>query len=244
MDDQCQALGEQLRFLLELQNHDRRIRVLELRQDELSASEQGELRAGLCAAQEAVERIASDIAAQKRQAKYWEQEAQALRGESSALDRRLYGGQVTNLKELDQAEKKSASLKEKASDLEDRVLMSFEETEELEKRLTERRENAAELDRRLNEADSEVRRELAEVREQLRTVTAEREKAATRIGGELLARYEHMRAKKGGIAVAEFKDGACTACRVSLPVILANRVRRYEEIIPCENCGRLLCWLG
>ena len=42
------------------------------------------------------------------------------------------------------------------------------------------------------------------------------------------------------IAVAEARNGACTACFMALrPQIMAD-VRRGNEVITCDNCNRIL----
>ena len=45
---------------------------------------------------------------------------------------------------------------------------------------------------------------------------------------------------RDGVAVAEARNGACTACYMALrPQIMAD-VRRGDEVITCDNCNRIL----
>jgi uncharacterized protein len=45
---------------------------------------------------------------------------------------------------------------------------------------------------------------------------------------------------RDGIAVAEARNGACTACFMALrPQVMAD-VRRGTEVITCDNCNRIL----
>ncbi len=55
------------------------------------------------------------------------------------------------------------------------------------------------------------------------------------------AMYRRIRSRiRDGVAVAEARNGACTACYMALrPQIMAD-VRRGEEIITCDNCNRIL----
>jgi predicted nucleic acid-binding Zn-ribbon protein len=53
--------------------------------------------------------------------------------------------------------------------------------------------------------------------------------------------YNRISARiRDGIAVAEARNGACTACFMALrPQIMAD-VRRGNEVITCDNCNRIL----
>jgi len=45
---------------------------------------------------------------------------------------------------------------------------------------------------------------------------------------------------KGGTAISEVVDGSCSLCHFALRPHLQQRVRRFEEIIDCEHCHRIL----
>ena len=53
--------------------------------------------------------------------------------------------------------------------------------------------------------------------------------------------YKRISARiRDGVAVAEARNGACTACYMALrPQIMAD-VRRGDEVITCDNCNRIL----
>ncbi|MCA1818393.1 MAG: C4-type zinc ribbon domain-containing protein, partial [Acidobacteria bacterium] len=59
------------------------------------------------------------------------------------------------------------------------------------------------------------------------------------------AMYERIGKRiRNGVAMAEAKNGACTACFMALrPQVMAD-VRRGEEIITCDNCNRILYYAG
>jgi len=45
---------------------------------------------------------------------------------------------------------------------------------------------------------------------------------------------------RDGVAVAEARNGACTACFMALRPQMMAEVRRGMEIITCDNCNRIL----
>ena len=45
---------------------------------------------------------------------------------------------------------------------------------------------------------------------------------------------------RDGVAVAEARNRSCTACFMSLRPQMMAEIRRGEEVITCDNCGRIL----
>ena len=54
------------------------------------------------------------------------------------------------------------------------------------------------------------------------------------------AAYERIRRKRGGVAVAAVVEGLCTVCHMVLRPQFYQDVRRNEEVLYCESCGRIL----
>ena len=73
-------------------------------------------------------------------------------------------------------------------------------------------------------------------------IRAERETAAADIPGDLLARYEKLRAKLDGVGVARLQGDLCLGCHVSLPAMEVDAIRHSPEgtIVTHEECGRIL----
>ena len=57
---------------------------------------------------------------------------------------------------------------------------------------------------------------------------------------EALSIYETVARRRGGIALAEARDGICTICHVRLRPQVFNTVRRNESLLQCESCNRIL----
>jgi predicted nucleic acid-binding Zn-ribbon protein len=77
---------------------------------------------------------------------------------------------------------------------------------------------------------------------QLAALEAERASAAAEVDAALLATYERLRTRLGGIAVARVHGGVCTGCHLSLS---AQDLDRFNRLAPgehatCEECGRVL----
>ena len=161
-------------------------------------------------------------------------------GKIELTESALYGGEVSNPKELAGMEQELEYLRRRRSVVEDDTLRVMGEVEAQEQKL-----KAA--DERLalgSEHWQEVRRALLQEGEQLRSdlalLEARREETAQTVAAGDLATYESLRQQKGGRAVVLLENGICQGCRVALPTGVAQRVRRGNEVVYCGSCQRIL----
>jgi predicted nucleic acid-binding Zn-ribbon protein len=85
------------------------------------------------------------------------------------------------------------------------------------------------------EAESAIDAELA-------SEEAARVAASEAIPADLLALYEELRARLGGIGAARLVRGSCTGCHLALPATEVDRIKREppDVVIRCDQCGRVL----
>ncbi|MDY6844759.1 MAG: C4-type zinc ribbon domain-containing protein [Thermodesulfobacteriota bacterium] len=61
-----------------------------------------------------------------------------------------------------------------------------------------------------------------------------------KVDPQSLARYEFIKSKKNGIAVAPLDKGICLGCNMNVPPQVCNEVIRNCTIVICPNCNRIL----
>ena len=127
------------------------------------------------------------------------------------------------------------------SQLETQILEKMESFEQAEGQLKEREPEVArmqaELDERIKALEEQTRSQAAE----LAALRAERERLLEALPKNTSALYKRISARiRDGIAVAEARNGSCTACFMSLRPQMMAQVRRGDEIITCDNCNRIL----
>ncbi len=153
---------------------------------------------------------------------------------------KLYGGAVTNPKELQDLQMEDQALHRHLETLEDRYLEALLAAEEAEETEQAARDNllgveAAQAAQR--EALVAERDELTSTREKL---LAEREAAAANVSPEDQAQYDALRNRLAGLAVVLMSDGSCSACGLTLPASIRPSVRSGNEPVHCSQCGRIL----
>src|SRR5208283_6115429 len=122
--------------------------------------------------------------------------------------------------------------------IEDQILEKMIESEEIQKHV---QEAAARLEGEKARVAAEIKRLQDERQKDLderERLQARRNELAATLTGTVLTLYERIRTYRTGAAVAEVRDGVCTACNVRLRPQAYNEVRSNEAVLTCENCSR------
>jgi predicted nucleic acid-binding Zn-ribbon protein len=171
-----------------------------------------------------------------------EAEIEETRAHLARADRNLMSAQ--NEHEYTAAIREADAARKHISQLETQILEKMETIEQAEALLKEREPEIVKL-----RADMEERVRAFE--EQTRTQTqalaaqrSERERLLGTLPKQMSALYNRISARiRDGIAVAEARNGSCTACFMALRPQVMAEVRRGDEVISCDNCSRILYYV-
>lgn len=169
-----------------------------------------------------------------------EREVAGLQAKRGQVARKLATGTVP--KELQALSDEADSLARHQSALEDQVLACMEEAEPVEERLAALAERRTAVDDRAAAARVTLAEVEAACDAELADLAARRVVALTTVAPALLTRYESMRPKLGGVAVASLVQGRCTGCNLQVPASELEDLRAQpaDALVVCEQCGRLL----
>lgn len=166
-------------------------------------------------------------------------EIQEQRVRAERADRNLMSSQKQD--EYQAALREADAARKQISALETQVLEQMEVFEQAEKDLAERAPEVeklgAEMAERFAAFDEQTRTQAGEVT----AYRDERERLLAALPKPMSAMYNRISARiRGGVAMAEARNGACTACAMALRPQVMAQVRRGEEVITCDNCNRIL----
>lgn len=160
--------------------------------------------------------------------------------------RRVDGGVITDPKQLNAMLDEIVHLGRRISDLEDVELEVMERLEEL---TAERDHLTAEL----TDLESSMRALIASRDEQVAQLDAEisthqqaRDALAAGIPSDLLALYDRIRERSGGLGAAALSGRRCSGCQLeATPIALAGYAAADpDEVLRCEECERILVRTG
>ena len=147
----------------------------------------------------------------------------------------------TNEKEYAAAIREADAARKHISELETKVLEQMEAFEGAEKEIGEHEPQIAQLRAEMDEKIKAFEEQARTQADQLDRMRAERERLAAELPKPMAAMYNRISSRiRDGVAVAEARNGSCSACFMSLRPQVMAEVRRGEEIITCDNCNRIL----
>ena len=155
-------------------------------------------------------------------------------------EQRLYGGAVTNPRELSASEEERRLLQEQRGAEEDRMLDVMVEIEELQssRDATQELLGRLETDREAEYADLLQRQDALVVR--IDELRRGRQRITPEIPVAMLSIYESLLKTRGGHAVAKVERGLCQGCRLALPTMENQRAKSSQGIVQCSSCRRIL----
>lgn len=232
-----------LHRLLDVQDRDLALDQLQHRRDTLpERASQREQEVALARATSELEVLRQQLHDIERAQRALEDEVATIDAKSTAENKKLNSGTITAPREIQALSDEIDALGRRKRALEDDEIELMEKTEPL-------TADANRLERDRSTFEAEIVRLRAAIAEQESSIDAEiatareqRSAAAADLSDDLLARYEKLRAKLGGVAVARLEGNQCLGCHVSLPAMEIDAIRHApaDAVVVHEDCGRIL----
>jgi len=194
------------------------------------------------------------LASARRSAADLQKEVDRLRTEQRSLEHhqadleqkiektetRLYSGEVTSPRELEDGQRDVVQHQHQKAAVEDRLLEIMVALESATAALDKAQAGVSTLATDWETQQTALRAEQARLRARLPGELARQAAARQGIPAELLRTYDTLRPRRGGRAVAELDGDECSACLVAVPPSKLEAARFSDELVYCGNCGRLL----
>lgn len=169
-----------------------------------------------------------------------ELELKSVEGKKRDFERRLYEGKVTNPKELTAMEREIEMLGRQRGRLDETILTVMEEIETAREELAKGGKAQEAAEAAWKSADATFRAEVSRIETAYKDLAPRRGQAAAAVEPATLRRYDEMRARNGGVAVAPSTGGTCGGCHTGVPAAITRRLREGTAYVHCENCNRFL----
>ncbi len=125
---------------------------------------------------------------------------------------------------------------------EDRILELMTESEPLDANV-KKAEVSLKEEKKVVEAEQKQARERTAIDlAQIKQLREERAEASAKLPAATLSTYERVRKKWNGLAIAEATNGRCLACQIMLRPQYFQELRKGDQLLTCESCGRILIY--
>ncbi|MBC7187763.1 MAG: hypothetical protein H5U38_12085 [Calditrichaeota bacterium] len=235
-------MREELRLLVNLQEIDSRLQQLEARK--------GDLPQVVQKLEEEHRQLTATLNAHTTQTQQWQTEKRHAEGKLATLKDQLKKYQtqlysrVTTNREYDAITAEIEATEKQIDDVEMVILELDDQLEKVAREIAELQQRLQQLEASLTERRAELAARMKETEEEVTRLSAQRAQLVAQLNQRVVARYDRIRAAKGGVAVVPVQNGACGGCFTTIPPQRSLEIRQMKDLILCESCGRILVWQG
>ncbi|MEA2087297.1 MAG: C4-type zinc ribbon domain-containing protein [Candidatus Caldatribacteriota bacterium] len=155
----------------------------------------------------------------------------------------LYGGKISDIKELKQIQKVIAKYEEEKNGIEEEILDMMEEVEDLNKSVCNLEEDLKGKEKELKKCKEEIDFAMLGIEKNMNSLNIKRGEILNKITDDhLLKEYELLRKEKGGKAIVKVDGSICPGCYLDLPSDVIYQLQKNRKILICPNCNRILIW--
>ncbi|WP_099189191.1 hypothetical protein [Tepidibacter mesophilus] len=158
--------------------------------------------------------------------------------ELKKINKDLYSGLIKDIKLLENIKNKEIHLEESKEIVEQDLIGNMEKMEILNNKIEKCKIKSIELKEIIENSNRKINEKLNEYRNKLYINLEEIEKLRSKVNSDDLIKYDNIKIKYKNPLVKVEKD-ICRGCNVEL---FMNKISKLDnnEIIECENCGRLM----
>jgi len=231
-------MSAKLKALYELQVIDLKLaRARRLRANlDVGTAQRQKVEAARATANAADESLKSAMTEQKDK----ELQVKTIETKRKQFHEKLYGGKVTNPKELSSIEKEIEMLDRQRGTAEERIIELMDVIEERKNILAKAEEAVNAEEAELAAIIEKSKKDNAALISRIKALLPMREKAASEVDPVLLKRYELGADRYGGVFLSKVEDGDCSACHTRLGSGTLTELKADTELVRCDNCGRIL----
>ena len=154
-----------------------------------------------------------------------------------AREKELMSGRIRSPSELLQMSEEVKHMKERFAEEEEAEMKLMEDADAADDALRDATKQLEEARKQSAAEEPEIRSELETWTTELSEVESERDTVWEQIPPAAQAAYTRMRMKP---AVAQVVNNQCSACHVTVTSSGMQKLRGGDELVHCENCGRIL----
>lgn len=233
------TMKDQLKLLYELQQVDIQIASEKRSLEQLDSGET--LKRQVLALETKLASLTSQLRKLEAELKDKELQLKTVEEKKESFDKKLYGGQITNPKELSSIEKEIAMLQKNRGDLDESILKLYDDIDQQKTEVERYRAGIARGESKLSVITDAYNSAAGDLNANMQVLMRSRETIVSTVTDKsLLQRYESTRSKMKDTGLAVIENGRCGGCHTGVTPYQVRLVIEDESLQTCENCGRIL----
>ncbi|MDD2897788.1 MAG: C4-type zinc ribbon domain-containing protein [Desulfuromonadaceae bacterium] len=230
-------MKKKLDMLEELQEVDQQI-------DALKEAQSG-LEAELSGINQGVERVREEVALLEVNLTKLESEKAELESTHAAELENITRSEsnmkeIKTNKEFQAVGREITAARKQVTDLEELLLQKISQIEESSTELAAKKSTCDELAENSAQRVAAKQAEIDAIQSKIDADIERRENVTKGMPASLVKKFTILREQRRGRALAIARDGYCMGCNMHLPPQLYNNLYKYEELLACPHCQRIL----
>jgi uncharacterized protein len=123
---------------------------------------------------------------------------------------------------------------------EDELVLLMEQSESLQQKLGNETTLCESQEGLLDEEQQKTEKHAAALNEKKAKVIKVRQEKAEEVPAALLKKYELLRERRNGTALAPVNGGVCRGCNMNIPPQVFIELQKGEQLLACPTCNRLM----
>jgi predicted nucleic acid-binding Zn-ribbon protein len=148
--------------------------------------------------------------------------------------------EIKTNKEFQAVGREITAARKQVTDLEEQLLQKIGQIEELSSEIAAKKSRCDELAENSAQRIAAKQAEIDKIQSDIDADIDRRESVAKELPASLVKKYTILREQRRGQALAIARDGYCMGCNMHLPPQLFNNLYKYEELLACPHCQRIL----
>ena len=148
--------------------------------------------------------------------------------------------EIKTNKEFQAVGREITAARKQVTDLEELLLQKISQIEELSGELAAKKNTCVELAENSAQRVVTKQAEIDKVQTDIDADIQRRESVTKGLPASLVKKFTILREQRRGYALAIARDGYCMGCNMHLPPQLYNNLYKYEELLACPHCQRIL----
>ena len=158
----------------------------------------------------------------------------------SEIQKKIYGGVVSNIKELQALKNEDEKIERDSKELNEYANKFLTNLSLMEEKVLKIEEEVDILIENWSLKSPELKNNSDDLKTTIEKYKSDRKNLFESIPDDLSMIYERLLQAKNIIAVSKVESGSCSVCRVKFPLSTEKQLVLGNDIVFCDNCGRIL----
>jgi len=126
------------------------------------------------------------------------------------------------------------------SKTEDEMIECLEDMDGIQAEIDTKKKQYAALNDRLNQERESLKQESEQAQKKLAQLHTDWSNLTKTTDPDLLKKYNTVKEVVGSVAITAVKDAVCQGCNVNIPPQLYNELQRFDSLMFCPHCQRII----